>query len=75
MTAREGYHVCPADGCEQQVPDEKLLCWTDWRRVPADLQQALYAAYARGRGAGTGEHRQAVVACVTAANAKRARRG
>lgn len=57
------------------MPPDKLLCWTDWRRVPAALQRALYAAWDRGRGAGSLEHGQAMRACVDAANAKRARRG
>jgi hypothetical protein len=70
-----GTHQCPAQGCAAPVDDNKLLCWGDWRRVPADLQRALYAAYDRGRGQGTPAHLAAMRACIDAADAKRARRG
>ena len=75
MPDRSDWHVCPVDTCEEQVSPDKLLCWSDWRRVPADLQQGLYATWDRGRGAGTPAHAAAMRACIDAANAKRARRG
>jgi hypothetical protein len=74
MPDKSDWHTCPA--CEaEQVPPDKLLCWTDWRRVPAALQQGLYATYDRGRGQGTPAHLAAMRACIDAAKAARARRG
>lgn len=75
MPDKSGWHDCPADTCDEQVPPDKLLCWSDWRRVPLELQRALYGAWRRGQGAGTPEYAAAMRACVDAANAKRARRG
>ena len=75
MPDKSNWHECPADPCDEQVPPDKLLCWSDWRRVPKPLQNALYAAYDRGRGQGTPAHLEAMRACTDAANAKRAHRG
>jgi hypothetical protein len=71
---KSDWHTCPACGSEQ-VPPGKLLCWSDWRRVPAPLQRALYAAYDSGKGAGTPAHLEAMTACIKAAMFKRARSG
>jgi alkylhydroperoxidase family enzyme len=68
-------HACPARGCSETVADDKLLCWTDWRRVPPALQQAVYAAWNGGRGAGTPEHRAACAAATDAASHRREQRG
>lgn len=74
MTPASGRHPCPADGCSESVDNAKLLCWSDWRRVPAALQQAVYAAWRGREGAGTAEHTAACKAAIEAANLRRAAR-
>jgi hypothetical protein len=68
-------HVCPARGCKETVADDKVMCWTDWRRVPPGLQQSVYAAWRGGKGAGTPEHAFAMSAAIDAANHRRQQRG
>jgi hypothetical protein len=41
-------HLCPARGCRFEVPDSKLMCPADWRRVPRPIQKAVTAAHANG---------------------------
>lgn len=38
-------HECPVAGCTRTVPNEKLMCWDHWRRVPTGLARMVYAAY------------------------------
>lgn len=61
-------HKCPADGCEKVLPDRLLLCADDWRRVAPALQRAVYAAYRRGAGLGSGELLAAQDAAIRAVN-------
>lgn len=75
MSDRTGWHVCPARACREQVAPGKLLCWTDWRRVPAPLQQAVYREWNGGKGAGTDAHIAACSAAIDAANHRREQRG
>jgi hypothetical protein len=57
------------DDCPQlNVPFEKLMCPTHWRRVPEALQQAVYGAWKRGAGAGSSEHTKACVDAIAAVN-------
>lgn len=62
-------HVCPALGCERNVPDHLLMCGPHWGRVPPALQRRVYAAYRRGQGLGTPELLEAQTAAIAAANA------
>lgn len=59
-------HTCPAPGCRRTVADKFLMCPPDWRRVPADLQRLVYAAWRGGLGAGTPELAAAQDAAVLA---------
>jgi hypothetical protein len=57
-------HDCPGPGCERQVPSSQLACSRHWYQVPEPLRQAVYRAWNRGKGTGTAEHRQAMLAAV-----------
>jgi hypothetical protein len=61
-------HQCPRNGCTRTVGDAYLMCDPHWRRVPPELQRAVYAAYKRGAGLGSAELLAAQVAAVSAAN-------
>jgi hypothetical protein len=61
-------HQCPRKGCTRTVGDAYLMCGPDWRRVPARLQRAVYAAYGRGAGLGSDELAEAQDAAIRAAN-------
>lgn len=40
-------HKCPVQGCPIAVPPKYLMCREHWRRVPPDLQGAVWQAYHR----------------------------
>ena len=63
-------HQCPASECGEGVAPGMLMCRTHWRMVPADLRSAVWSAWRRGAGAGTPEHRAAILAAVDAVNGK-----
>lgn len=60
-------HTCPAEGCQQEVRDDRLMCWSHWKLVPKELQDAVYEAWNNGRGAGTEEHQLACRAAIVEA--------
>lgn len=43
--------TCYADGCDEVIPRNMLMCRPHWRRVPAHLRQAVWTGYRSG-GAG-----------------------
>lgn len=51
--------------CAVSVPYNKLLCPKHWRKVPADLQRELYAAYKSGDKE---RHYRAMLDCMKAVN-------
>lgn len=59
-------HKCAAPGCRRQVGDQFLMCGSDWRRVPPDLQRRVYQAYNRGKGLGSPELLEAQQAAIKA---------
>lgn len=61
-------HECPANGCQVQVPHDKLMCYTHWKMVPGKLGSQVYAAYAKGAGVGTPKHQAACAAAIAAVN-------
>lgn len=61
-------HRCPRRGCPEQVPDARLMCRTDWYRVPYPLRQAVTLAWRNGAGAGSAEHRAAMAAAIRSVN-------
>ena len=61
-------HKCPRNGCRRTVGDAYLMCGPDWKRVPAPLQRAVYAAYKRGAGLGSPELIAAQDAAIRAVN-------
>jgi hypothetical protein len=63
-------HDCPIDGCQHQVPRNKLMCVRHWALVPSELGKAVYAAWKGGHGAGTPEHAAACQAAIDAVHAK-----
>ena len=38
-------HVCHAEGCDTPVPPKLLMCLKHWRRVPKQLQAAVWNNY------------------------------
>lgn len=56
-------HECPAPGCTQQVPQNKLACPRDWYRIPKPLRNAVWHAY-YGNGMGSSEHLAAIALAV-----------
>ena len=61
-------HQCPRSGCTRQVPDDLLLCATDFRIVPIPLRRALYQAWGGGKGRGSDAHQAAVDAVIRFVN-------
>ncbi len=61
-------HECPAAGCSRTVPDHMLMCRTDWYRVPPALRDDVWHAWRNGAGAGSADHRAAMVAAIQAVN-------
>lgn len=61
-------HKCPREGCEIRVEPGKLACRSDWYRVPRALRWAVLRAWRGGQGAGSPEHRHAMVAAIRAMN-------
>jgi hypothetical protein len=63
-------HSCPADGCAELIPHERLACLAHWNQLPVDLRTAVIKTYARRlRSRGTSyyrgprrEHMEAVAA-------------
>ncbi|HZW73802.1 MAG TPA: hypothetical protein VFF43_09660 [Caldimonas sp.] len=49
MTTTTAIHDCPVKLCERSVPRvDLLMCAQCWRRVPADLQAAVWRAWNNG---------------------------
>lgn len=42
-------HHCHARGCKKSCPPERLMCLAHWRKVPKDLQRAIWATYRPGQ--------------------------
>lgn len=42
-------HTCHARGCTVEVPPEMLMCIDHWRKVPRNLQLAVWKTYRRGQ--------------------------
>ena len=61
-------HDCPARGCTARVALHMLMCRPHWFMVPLAQRRAVWAAWDGGAGAGTPEHRDAMLAAVRAVN-------
>lgn len=53
-------HECPAPGCVREVPTSMLTCRPHWYSIPLALRSAIWRAWARGEGAGSIEHFEAI---------------
>lgn len=42
-------HTCHAAGCSTTVEPKLLMCLRHWRKVPRDLQRAVWRAYRAGQ--------------------------
>jgi hypothetical protein len=42
-------HTCHAIACKLPVPPERLMCLRHWRRVPKELQRAVWRTYRVGQ--------------------------
>lgn len=47
--AAESGHECHARGCATKVPPRLLMCGPHWRRVPKELQEAVWKTYRKGQ--------------------------
>lgn len=56
-------HQCPAADCRASVPLDQLACRKHWRQLPAQLRDAVWAAW-RQHGMGSVEHQQAILAAL-----------
>ena len=63
-------HDCPAGDCKARVAAHMLMCRPHWYMVPVRLRTAVWNAWDGGRGAGTPEHRDAIMAAIEAVKAK-----
>jgi hypothetical protein len=56
-----GIPRCPVNDCKNlKAAPWHLVCVDHWNQVPKDLQDRLWAAYGRGKGAGTERHRRVI---------------
>jgi hypothetical protein len=62
----EPLRLCKATGCTEPIEKDKVVCIEHWRKVPIEVQQAVYREYRRG--AGSPAHLAAVKAVVAAAS-------
>lgn len=69
-----GLHDCPIDGCQHQVPPNKLMCKRHWAMVPGNLGSAVYSAWNWGAGAGTERHTAACQAAIDSVHQQLAQR-
>jgi len=46
-------HQCVAKKCDVEIPDDRLMCNRHWRKVPHDIQRAVWASYRPGQSAAT----------------------
>lgn len=44
---------CPVPGCKEPRADHHLMCWSHWKCVPTDVQQAVRSTRAALRGCRT----------------------
>jgi hypothetical protein len=63
-------HECPAGRCTRRVGAHMLMCRPHWFMVPKPLRDDVWNAWAGGMGAGSPEHRDAIMAAVEAVNAR-----
>ena len=42
-------HHCHAEGCDEKVPPERLMCLKHWRMVPRDMQREVWQTYREGQ--------------------------
>jgi hypothetical protein len=63
-------HLCPANGCEQLVPHNKLACPVHWARVSRPTQQRVSSTWRRRQRHPTLQCVQAHLAAMQAAIAE-----
>lgn len=51
----DGFHRCPAEGCDQKVPNTMAFCRRHWYAVPKPIRDEIWSSYAAGK-AGTVGH-------------------
>jgi hypothetical protein len=64
--ASDRRHPCPGPGCATRIDRHRLMCLRHWRMVPRPLQAAIWRAWNGGRGAGSPEHAEAILAAIDA---------
>lgn len=68
-------HECAAEGCHVRTSMRMLMCLACWRRVPVELQSAVWKAYRKldssGRAQLTPAYTKAVVDAIDAVRVAR----
>jgi hypothetical protein len=54
--------TCFAKNCNLTIDSGVLMCRTHWYEVPKAIRDLVYRTYNRGRGVGTPEHTEAILA-------------
>lgn len=62
-------HTCHARDCTKNVPPRMLMCAPHWRKVPSDLQDAVWATYVPGQEITKTPTREYLIAAKNAINA------
>jgi hypothetical protein len=57
---------CPILGCGQQIDPSRLMCRSDWYRVPKDVRDQVWATWRSGQEAFSQEHQDAVLKAIAA---------
>ena len=57
-------HTCPGPGCSAQIPYHMLACRTHWYQVSRPVRSLVWRTWDNGKGAGTHDHRQAMVLAI-----------
>ena len=60
-------HTCHAEGCAEVIDAERLMCRAHWRKVPRDLQKAVWRTYVPGQEKRRGRPSDAYIAAARAA--------
>jgi len=63
-------HKCPGPSCSRMVAGHMLMCRVHWYQVPPGLRSEVWDAWRGGAGAGTAEHREAILAAIKSIGGK-----
>ena len=62
---------CPVPGCDEQVDRMRLMCRSDWYRVPKHQRDLVWRTWHSGREASSPDHQEAVFRAIVVARVAR----